>query len=276
MAEPARAIGLEAASHEFEAVFQRAVTSHLLADVPVGAFLSGGVDSSAVVAMAAPSSAKPMMTFASTFRGLTDFDESPFARQVATLYGTEHHEFDLSPHLVEALPRIAWHADEPFAISSALPLYFLAQLARQHVKVVLTGDGGDELFAGYTWRHMELGSHAGSGRWRRLARRLLGGLMGRRGGTGSLVDGARGAHDEGYVRSFCCYQDEELDGLLTADAGEHVRRAWAGNITQRYYERFTEADQLRRKLYTDLKSTLVSEMLTKVDRMTMASGLEAR
>ena len=272
MAEPARAIGLEAASQEFETVFRRAVTSHLLADVPVGAFLSGGVDSSAVVAMAARSSAKPMMTFASTFRGLSDFDESPFARQVGTLYGTEHHEFDLTPQLVESLPRIVWHADEPFAISSAMPLYFLAQLARQHVKVVLTGDGGDELFAGYTWRHTEF---QGSWRWRRLARWLLDGLLGR-GGRGSVVEGSPSGVDEQYVRSFCCYQDEDLDSLLTPEAAERVRRAWSGNITQRYYDRFTNADQLRRKLYTDLKSTLVSEMLTKVDRMTMASGLEAR
>jgi asparagine synthase (glutamine-hydrolysing) len=216
-----------------------------------------------------------MMTFASTFRGLSEFDESPYARQVATLYGTEHHEFDLTPNLVEALPRIVWHADEPFAISSALPLYFLAQLARQHVKVVLTGDGGDEVFAGYTWRHADFQEGGPGRRWRRLARRLLRGLAGRRGPVEAVSKGS-GARDDRYVRSFSCYQDSELDGLLTGDAAERVRRAWAGNITQRYYDRFTSADELRRKLYTDLKSTLVSEMLTKVDRMTMASGLEAR
>jgi asparagine synthase (glutamine-hydrolysing) len=275
MVEPAREIDLAAASHEFEAVFHRAVTSHLLADVPVGAFLSGGVDSGAVVAMAARSSAKPMMTFVSTFRGLSEFDESPYARQVATLYGTEHHEFDLTPNLVEALPRIVWHADEPFAISSALPLYFLAKLARQHVKVVLTGDGGDEVFAGYTWRHADFQEGGPGRRWRRLARRLLRGLTGRRGPVETMSEGS-GVRDDRYVRSFSCYQDSELDGLLTGDTAERVRRVWAGNITQRYYDQFTNADQLRRKLYTDLKSTLVSEMLTKVDRMTMASGLEAR
>jgi asparagine synthase (glutamine-hydrolysing) len=278
MMEPAREIGLGAASQEFEAMFRRAVTSHLLADVPVGAFLSGGVDSGAVVAMAAGNSAKPMMSFASTFRGLSEFDESPYARQVAALYGTEHHEFDLTPNLVEALPRIVWHADEPFAISSALPLYFLAQLARQHVKVVLTGDGGDEVFAGYTWRHVDFGE-AGAGpaaRWRRLARWLLHGLTGRRQPAEAVVAAGSAGRDESYVRSFCCYQAEELDGLLTSEAAERIRRTWADNITQRYYDRFVTADQLRRKLYTDLKSTLVSEMLTKVDRMTMASGLEAR
>jgi asparagine synthase (glutamine-hydrolysing) len=278
MVEAAREVGLPAACLEFEGEFRRAVTSHLLADVPVGAFLSGGVDSGAVVAMGSRESAKPMMTFASTFRGLSDFDESPYARQVATLYGTEHHEFDLTPNLVEALPRIVWHADEPFAISSALALYFLAQLARQHVKVVLTGDGGDEVFAGYTWRHVHF-SEDGTGpaaRWRRLARRLLHGLAGRRGTVEGVVDEPSAGRDERYVRSFCCYQDEELEGLLIGEAAERIRRAWAGNITQRYYDRFANTDQLRRKLYADLKSTLVSEMLTKVDRMTMAFGLEAR
>ena len=278
MVEPARQVSLATACEEFETVFARAVTSHLLADVPVGAFLSGGVDSGAVVAMAAPSAAKPMMTFASTFRGLAEFDESPYARQVATLYGTEHHEFDLTPNLVEALPRVVWHADEPFAISSALPVYFLAQLARQHVKVVLTGDGGDEVFAGYTWRHVDFAG-AGAGlvqRSRRLARRLLNGLMGRGRPMDAVRPGPSTGRDERYVRSFCCYQGEELDGLLTGEAAERVQGAWAGNITQRYYDQFANTDQLRRKLYTDLKSTLVSEMLTKVDRMTMASGLEAR
>ena len=278
MVEPAREIGLATACQEFEAVFARAVTSHLLADVPVGAFLSGGVDSGAVVSMAAPNTAKPMMTFASTFRGHAEFDESPYARQVASLYRTEHHEFDLTPNLVEALPRIVWHADEPFAISSALPLYFLAQLARQHVKVVLTGDGGDEVFAGYTWRHVHF-PEAGAGllrRWRRLARRLLNGLTGRGGPMDAVGPRPSTGRDDRYVRSFCCYQDEELDGLLTDEAAARVRRAWVGNITQRYYDQFADADQLRRKLYTDVKSTLVSEMLTKVDRMTMASGLEAR
>jgi asparagine synthase (glutamine-hydrolysing) len=278
MVEKAREVGLPAACLEFEGEFRRAVTSHLLADVPVGAFLSGGVDSGAVVAMGSRESAKPMMTFASTFRGLSEFDESPYARQVATLYGTEHHEFDLTPNLVEALPRIVWHADEPFAISSALALYFLAQLARQHVKVVLTGDGGDEVFAGYTWRHVHF-PEDGSGpsaRWRRLARRLLHGLAGRRGTVEGVVDEPSAGRDERYVRSFCCYQDEELEGLLIGEAAERIRRAWAGNITQRYYDRFANTDQLRRKLYADLKSTLVSEMLTKVDRMTMAFGLEAR
>lgn len=275
MVEVARKISLPDACREFEGQFRQTVASHLLADVPVGAFLSGGVDSGAVVAIGSRESAKPMMTFASTFRGLVEFDESPYARQVATLCGTEHHEFDLTPNLVEALPRIVWHADEPFAISSALPLYFLAQLARQHVKVVLTGDGGDEVFAGYTWRHVHFEEGALGRRWRRLAGRVLQRLTNRGGPRGTVGGGPRG-RDERYVQSFCCYQGEELDGLLSVDTAEGVRRAWADNITQRYYDRFISADQLRRKLYTDLKSTLVSEMLTKVDRMTMASGLEAR
>jgi asparagine synthase (glutamine-hydrolysing) len=113
-------------------------------------------------------------------------------------------------------------------------------------------------------------------RSRRFARRVLHGLTGRRGRAQAGVAAASAGRDESYVRSFCCYQAEELDGLLTSEAAERIRRTWADNITQRYYDRFATADELRRKLYTDLKSTLVSEMLTKVDRMTMASGLEAR
>ncbi|MCL4296057.1 MAG: asparagine synthase (glutamine-hydrolyzing) [Anaerolineae bacterium] len=276
---------LQSVCDQFDTLFQKTVSSHLLADVPVGAFLSGGVDSSSIVALANRQASTPMMTFASTFRGLSEFDESPYAREVASLCQTEHHEFNLTPNLVEALPKIAWHADEPFAISSSFALYFLAQMARQHVKVVLTGDGGDEVFAGYTWRHVhfpelnnrlplafrpllkEVVTIADSWNIRRSSHR-----------AGRLVEKLRQAtsSDERYVQSFICYQNHELEGLLLPETWRPINKAWSHNITQRYYDQFQDGDQLARKLYTDIKTTLVSEMLTKVDRMTMAFGLEAR
>jgi len=278
---------------QFDNLFRQTVTAHLIADVPVGAFLSGGVDSSSIVAMTSRQLTQPMLTFASTFRGLSEFDESPYARQVATLCHTKHHEFNLTPNLVDALPKVAWHADEPFAISSSFALYFLAQMARQHVKVVLTGDGGDEVFAGYTWRHIDfpplepagpsLQPHVPTafqalfGRVKALAR-ACGLFPALQALNHSIAARLRPtpAPDTRYVDSFICYYDHELEGLLMPEVWQAVRQAWVGNITQRYYDHGVSADQLTRKLYTDIKSTLVSEMLTKVDRMTMAFGLEAR
>ncbi|MBE7555391.1 MAG: asparagine synthase (glutamine-hydrolyzing) [Anaerolineales bacterium] len=276
---------LQAVCDQFDTLFQKTVTSHLLADVPVGAFLSGGVDSSSIVAVANRQVTTPMMTFASTFRGLSEFDESPYAREVASLCQTEHHEFNLTPNLVEALPKIAWHADEPFAISSSFALYFLAQMARQHVKVVLTGDGGDEVFAGYTWRHVhfpEINNRLPLA-FRPLLKEVvtiadLWNIKRSSHRAGRLVEKLRQAtsSDERYVQSFICYQNYELEGLLLPEAWQSINKAWSQNITQRYYDQFQDGDQLARKLYTDIKTTLVSEMLTKVDRMTMAFGLEAR
>jgi asparagine synthase (glutamine-hydrolysing) len=188
---------------------------------------------------------------------------------------------------------MAWHADEPFAISSAFALYFLAQMARQHVKVVLTGDGGDEVFAGYTWRHVgfpalehsipSLQHHLPTALHQLLAKmaalaRAAGLLPTLKALSHSIAAklSSPPMSDIRYVQSFICFRDHELKGLLVPAVWQAVRQAWADNITQRYYDRFESAEQLTRKLYTDIKATLVSEMLTKVDRMTMAFGLEAR
>ncbi len=286
VAQPHRDHDFDTTCEQFETHFQRAVQSHLLSDVPVGAFLSGGVDSSSIVAMSHDPLTSSMRTFSSTFRGLSEFDESPYARDVAALYQTEHYEFNPTPNLIEALPKIAWHADEPFAISSSFALYFLAQLASQHVKVVLTGDGADEVFAGYTWRHTSLPELQGRlpGALRPLLREVKSlaeswgylSLVRSMGSTVAKRLGPEHAAAESYLQSFSCYRHDELQTLLVPEVWQAVNRAWAHNITQQYFDASASADQLTRKLYTDMKSTLVSEMLTKVDRMTMAFGLEAR
>jgi asparagine synthase (glutamine-hydrolysing) len=275
------------AASEFSTLFRDVVRAHMIADVPVGAFLSGGVDSSAVVALAGPATAHQMETFSIAFSGQAEFDETPFARAVARRLDTRHHEFDLAPDLIDALPNVVWHADEPFAITSSFALYFLAREARRHVKVVLSGDGGDEVFAGYAWRHRDVPAAGLSlpTSLRRPAHRLAAFAHDRVGavlaahsflyrGLGRLRRELQ--VDDRYVRSLCCYQDEDLARLLTPDWLRAVRGAWADNVAQRYFDRHRAADQLSRKLYTDIRTTLVSEMLTKVDRMTMAHGLEAR
>jgi asparagine synthase (glutamine-hydrolysing) len=270
----------ETAAEEFGGRFDAAVRSHMVADVPVGAFLSGGVDSSSIVSAAGRSSEFPIETFSITFPGLYEFDESPFAQAVADHCGAKHHAFNLSPHLVEALPQIAWHADEPFAISSGFALYFIAKVAREHVKVVLSGDGGDEVFGGYLWRHVDFPDLPPmADLWVRRATELLRRHPTLRGALPKRVwDKLRSmqSRDERYLQSFTCFLDSELLELLEPSLGAQVIEAWQDNVVQHVLETAPGDEQLARKLYTDVKTTLVSEMLTKADRMTMAHGLEAR
>jgi asparagine synthase (glutamine-hydrolysing) len=270
----------ERACEQFVPRFRAAVASHMVADVPVGAFLSGGVDSSSIVCAATRATNAPVKTFSVAFPGLPEFDEGRYAADVAAHCGAVHHPFIPTPQLVDALPRIAWHADEPFAISSSFALYHLARLAREHVKVVLSGDGGDEVFAGYPGRHADFVNAAllWRGRGAGMVARIFGSPPVKRylPAWARSVIWRAGPGDRRYVRSLSCFEEHELGELLEPDYGSQIARAWEHNITQRYLDGAATTGQLARKLYTDIKTTLVSEMLTKVDRMTMAHGLEAR
>lgn len=275
---PDPGLPFETACGEFEAHLASAVRSHMVADVPVGAFLSGGVDSSAIVSAASQAATAPLKTFSITFPGLSEFDESRYASTVAAHCGAHHHEFHLAPGLVDGLSQVVWHADEPFAISSAFALFFLAQLARQHVKVVLSGDGGDEVFAGYVWRHADFppltGTAATIGNGLASHLRTLAEWF--YAAAATMRQHPIGVRDERYLRSFACFHCEDLAELLQPDAASAILEGIEDSVVQRCYDTAPGRDQLDRKLYADIKTTLVSEMLTKVDRMTMAHGLEAR
>lgn len=275
-----RVLSLADACAEFDERFGDAVRSHLVADVPVGAFLSGGVDSSSVVALVGPQASAGMRTFSVVFRGDEVFDEGPYARAVAERYGTAHREIDLGAEAGDFLPAMAWHCDEPFAVSSALGIYFLAKAARDDgIKVVLTGDGGDEVFAGYTWRHQDsapLFAQKYSPVQRLLART---GAIGNRIAPGLRLWRAmnRDKREAGrYIETYACFRDMDLVDIVQPDLWPQLQEEWSNNVTAEHYDATIGHPQLTRKLYTDMKSSLVSEMLTKVDRLTMAAGVEAR
>jgi asparagine synthase (glutamine-hydrolysing) len=259
---------------------REAVEIRLVSEVPLGAFLSGGVDSSTVVAMMSRLNASPVKTFSIGFNE-DSYSELKFARMAAKTFGTDHREFIVTPDLVEIVDDLVGHFDEPFADSSALPTFMVSKLAREHVTVVLSGDGGDELFGGYT-RYAVEKSRSPFGKLPRIVREKLLRPLG-----AALPHGAFGRNYiynvsldpvERYLDSVSPFGDlkkrrlyaEAYVGALNGEHGAAKRafREIAGEAP--------DADPIERLMYLDSRTYLPSDILTKVDRMSMAASLEAR
>jgi asparagine synthase (glutamine-hydrolysing) len=263
---------------ELRALLDEAVRVRLVADVPLGAFLSGGVDSSAVVGLMARAGDRPVKTFSIGFRE-DSYDELRFARVAAKAFGTEHHEFTVTPDVCAVVDELVWHFDEPFADSSALPTYMVSKMARDYVKVVLSGDGGDELFAGYT-RYAVDQRRSGFARLPRVVREGLMRPLGRR-----LPHGARGRnfiHNvaldpvDRYVEEVSIFTRLNKPSLYAEEFRRRLGAADPATLFLEHAARVPTAEPLDALLYLDAKTYLPGDILTKVDRMTMAVGLEAR
>jgi asparagine synthase (glutamine-hydrolysing) len=263
---------------ELRAALDDAVRVRLVADVPLGAFLSGGVDSSAVVAFMSRASDRPVKTFSIGFRE-DSYDELKYARLAAKAFGTEHHEFVVTPDVCALVDDLVWHLDEPFADSSALPTYMVSKMAREHVTVVLSGDGGDELFAGYT-RYAIDRRRAGFARLPRLVREGVMQPLGRR-----LPHGAWGrnfVHNvaldpvDRYVDELSVFTRLNKPSLYTAEFRRALGATDAVARFREYAARVSTGEPLDALLYLDSKTYLPGDILTKVDRMSMAASLEAR
>jgi asparagine synthase (glutamine-hydrolysing) len=258
----------------------------MVADVPVGAFLSGGIDSSIIVGLMARHASGPVKTYTIGFEDMPLFDERPYAREVARFHGTDHREFSLSARdVLEAIPKVLESLDEPFADSSALPTYIVARETGKNVKVALSGDGGDELFAGYRMytgeRWSKLYNLIPGALRRRIIEPLAGALPDSR--ETLLTDYARRVKKfvKGaglpFERRFLAWNEifnrESREELLRMrpevnfSLGEEILR-------ERLRER--EDDSVNRMLYTDVKESLPGDMLKKVDHMSMLSSLEVR
>lgn len=275
---------LEAAADELEARLESAVRTHLVADVPVGAFLSGGLDSLAVTRAAVRVAGPGLQTFSARFAD-ERADEGPHAAEVAAVLGTVHHEVLIGPELGSTLPEVIEAGDEPFAVASALALHRLARFARERVKVVLSGDGADELLAGYPWRHEpEIGRGSRpAALLRALGMTAARSLRGSRaGGPGlpaqlaSRVSRLLRRPAERYAEVVGLFTPEEMQALVEPAAAALAREAWRTNPVRARYADGGGSDEVNRRLRADFATTLVDEMLTKVDRMTMTAGLEAR
>jgi asparagine synthase (glutamine-hydrolysing) len=274
-------MSLDRAAKGLEKRLTGAVKTHLVADVPIGTFLSGGLDSAAVTLAAAQAMGGGLQTFSVRFADAPHHDEGAAAQETARILGTTHHELVLDPSSLLNLPTIVGVSDEPFAIGSAFALRELARFARERVKVVLTGDGADEILAGYPWRHEP--AHGLRGRGRQLAMLGMRSLRGaRRGGPSAAsslwtrLHRAARRPGEHYASLVVAVTPDEMAGLLHPERSDLAREAWCALPIAAAYDVASAVDEVNRRLRADLATTLVDEMLTKVDRMTMASGLEAR
>ena len=258
-------------------VLADAVRSHMVSDVPLGAFLSGGVDSSAVVGLMAEASPRPVQTFSIGFDE-PRFDELDHARTVARHFGTDHHEFLVRPDGLSILDTLVSHFDEPFADSSAIPTWYVSEIARRHVTVVLSGDGGDELFGGYD-RYLP---HRRVTQFDRIPlpglRKIAGAIWPKlpHGVTGKnfLRHVAKNDHAR-YIDSVAMFQADERLALYTNDVRSELA-ADSESVLERHFERFASLPLHSRMMRLDFETYLPEDVLTKVDRMSMAHSIESR
>jgi asparagine synthase (glutamine-hydrolysing) len=220
-------------------------------------------------------------TFSVGFSQDKYYNELPYARIVAERFGTKHYEYVVNPDIVQILPKMVSFFDEPFAVSSALPTYLLAQLARNEVKVVLTGDGADELIAGYNYRYMAVKYSPLFDKIPLLksnsARSLLAKLMrDKNSKVNKFYAHINVPYNMRYFRYLSKFQEEEKQSLYSAELRRRAAENDSSRLFMSYYEKCPDKDRLNKWLYVDFKTSLPDEMLTKVDRMTMAFGLEAR
>ena len=280
-------------AEELRATLDDAVREQMVADVPLGAFLSGGIDSTIIVALMQGASNRPVKTFSIAFEDPA-FDESRYAELAAKAIGTEHHSFKVEPRAWETLPALARQFDEPFADSSALPTWHVSRETRRHVTVALTGDAGDELFAGYD-RYRAVALAAWLDRLPDAPRGFLGGPLARALPTSvkaktrlrqvrRMLEGIAQAPESRYLRWVAMfdepsraslYSDDFLDHLSAA-AARHPSEADPASMLARAFDAAPKRDPVTRATIVDLLTYLPGDLLAKVDLASMAHGLECR
>jgi len=274
----------EQIEEELVELLDDSVRSRMISDVPLGAFLSGGVDSSAVVGLMARNSETPVTTCAIGFNN-KEFDEVSYAANVAKQFETEHHELIVQENVEKNLVAIATYFDEPFADPSFVPTYYVSKLARTMVTVALAGDGGDENFAGYS-KYLDDQRENRQRKWvpGAIPQAVAGALSGllednpisqlRRGS--SLLKSLSVDPASGFSLTNSFFRSHIWDRLITEQFASDIAGYDSAAITRDYYTAADTDDHLSKLLYTDIKSYLPGDILVKVDRMSMANSLETR
>jgi len=266
-------------------IYREAVRLRLISDVPLGAFLSGGVDSSAVVAAMADLCNEPITTCSIGFEE-KEYNELGYARQIATGFATNHYERIVRPEAVGVVEKLVWHYDEPFADSSAVPSYYVSQVARERVTVALAGDGGDENFAGYRRYYFDRRENALRAIVPSALRQPVFGALASVypkadwaprvfRGKATFENLAR-SPVEAYFRSVSALRPELKAQIINEDLLHELADYDSLNVLRSYYEKADTADPLSRIQYVDIKTYLADDILVKVDRASMAHSLEVR
>ncbi len=282
---PKAASSVEESAEELTRLLEETVRDHMISDVPVGVLLSGGVDSTAVLRFAVEQTDKPISTFTVGFDGSQCTDERPFARLAAQKFGAQHHEMTISAgDFLEFLPRYVWHMEEPVCEPPAIALYYVSKFAKEYVTVLLSGEGGDEAFAGYqNYRNLV---------WLESIKRHLGPLAmpaaKMASGLGRLSAFRRiGKYAplmtlplEKYYHSRTSspfeFFNRSAAQLYTPEFFEHVCKSDSTSVSARYFEAVPALDPLDKMLYVDTKTWLPDDLLIKADKITMANSLELR
>ena len=270
---------------EWRELFRASVKLRLMADVPLGMFLSGGIDSSAIAAVMSQMVTEPIKTFSVAFN-VPEANELEYARVVAKAFGTDHHEVLVEPaDFATALPHLIWHEDEPIAHPSSVPLYFVSQLAQRHVKVVLTGEGSDELLAGYGRYRSTLMNLAAGKLYHRFSTESIRHLV--RGIASRIAPASLGRKlprtflwlppdvDSIYFDNFAVFPLRMQQSLFSPKLCSQLEQTSAYAGMHHYFDAHESASLLQRLLYADLK-TYLHELLMKQDQMSMAASIESR
>ncbi len=270
---------------EFVEMLREATRLRLISDVPLGAFLSGGIDSSAVVATMAGLSDKPVITNSIGFDE-EEFNELHFADRVAARFKTDHHRYVVRPEAVDVVEKLAWHYDEPFDDYSAIPPYYVSKMARQNVTVALSGDGGDENMAGYRRYRFDQREREIRARIPAAVRKYVFGALARvypkadwlprifrakSTFTNLSVD-----DDRGHYLSVAFFDPAASRRLLGGDLLATIPDYDSFSVLQEHFAQCDAPDPLSRSLYVDIKTYLCDDILVKVDRASMAVALEVR
>jgi asparagine synthase (glutamine-hydrolysing) len=272
-------------SERLVAELRDSVACRLESEVPLGAFLSGGIDSSAVVALMASLQKDPVTSVSIGFQE-RDHDELPYAEQIAREFHTQHFEHIVKPDALQVLEKLVWHFDEPFADSSALPTYYVCKAAREHVTVALSGDGGDELFGGYRRYFYDVLEDGLRARLPEFVRRYLVSPLAAiypkadwlpqflRAKT--LLTNLTLSPNRGYYNSRSIFKEPMRRCLLRPEVVEELGSYDPFSVLEPHFQRTQSWPRLSQLQYVDLKTYLHDDILVKVDRMSMANSLEVR
>lgn len=278
-------------SQKLQRLLEDCMKMHLMSEVPLGVYLSGGIDSSSVVAMMSDLADEQIKTFSVGFGN--SMDELPYAKQVADCFNTDHHEIIIGANAYKFLPEIVWHFDEPIADPAAIPTYLLSKHAKKDVTVILTGEGADEIFAGYEQykimtygRYLRMLPHTLRSKMiPRLVRRMPKSILNRLFAYSSSLGeeglnrfakfmGSLDKAGDSYLAIVSIFTEEEKQGIYSGISGNEIRFDMERELSENYFQ--GNSSMLNHLLYLETKTLLPENLLMKVDKMTMAHSIEAR